>query len=161
FGSVARSPGGWLVLGAGGGAVIYGVAWCIAFLWRPGGFWGFWRGVHRGGSGPGGVAGVFLGWFRWPRRGDHVVWGGCLARLAWFPGIQGLDRRSVGEEHIGGHRYRLGDVRRAPRRYTLCGTGELRSGRGQRTRMAGTVLRMDLRRDARVDRVVRNCPVWP
>jgi patatin-like phospholipase len=37
-GATARSPGGWLALGAGAGAVIYGVAWWIAFLWRPGAF---------------------------------------------------------------------------------------------------------------------------
>jgi Patatin-like phospholipase len=38
FGSVVRSPGGWLALGAGAGTVIYGVAWWIAFFWRPAAF---------------------------------------------------------------------------------------------------------------------------
>src|SRR6516164_10362260 len=33
--SAERSPGGWFALGAGAGAVIYGVAWWIAFRWRP------------------------------------------------------------------------------------------------------------------------------
>jgi hypothetical protein len=35
IGAAARSPGGWLALGAGAGVVIYGVAWWIAFLCRP------------------------------------------------------------------------------------------------------------------------------
>jgi hypothetical protein len=38
IGTAARSPGGWLALGTGAGAVIYGVAWWIAFLWRPAAF---------------------------------------------------------------------------------------------------------------------------
>ena len=38
IGAATRSPGGWLALGAGAGAVIYGVAWWIAFLWRPAAF---------------------------------------------------------------------------------------------------------------------------
>jgi hypothetical protein len=38
LGAVQRSPGVWLALGAGAGAVIYGVAWWIAFLWRPAAF---------------------------------------------------------------------------------------------------------------------------
>jgi hypothetical protein len=37
-GSAARTPGGWLALGAGAGAVIYGVAWWIAFFRRPAAF---------------------------------------------------------------------------------------------------------------------------
>ena len=36
LGSAARTPGGWLALSAGAGAVIYGVAWWITFFWwRP------------------------------------------------------------------------------------------------------------------------------
>lgn len=38
LGAATRSSGGWLALGAGAGAVIYGVAWWIAFLWRPDAF---------------------------------------------------------------------------------------------------------------------------
>jgi len=38
LGAATRSSGGWLALGAGAGAVIYGVAWWIAFLWRPAAF---------------------------------------------------------------------------------------------------------------------------
>jgi Patatin-like phospholipase len=38
FGAAGRSPGGWVALGAGAGAVIYGVAWWIAFLRRPAAF---------------------------------------------------------------------------------------------------------------------------
>src|SRR6516162_425643 len=38
FGTAARSTGGWLALGAGASVVIYGVAWWIAFLWRPAAF---------------------------------------------------------------------------------------------------------------------------
>jgi Patatin-like phospholipase len=38
LGSTVRSSVGWLALGAGAGAVIYGVAWWIAFFWRPAAF---------------------------------------------------------------------------------------------------------------------------
>jgi hypothetical protein len=38
LGATARSWGGWLGVGAGAGAVIYGVAWWIAFFWRPAAF---------------------------------------------------------------------------------------------------------------------------
>src|SRR5271166_5614647 len=35
FGAAARGPGSWLALGAGAGAVIYGISWWIAFFRRP------------------------------------------------------------------------------------------------------------------------------
>jgi hypothetical protein len=38
LGAVQRSPGVWLALGAGAGAVVYGISWWIAFLWRPAAF---------------------------------------------------------------------------------------------------------------------------
>ena len=38
IGAQARSPGGWLALGAGAGVVIYGIAWWSAFFLRPAAF---------------------------------------------------------------------------------------------------------------------------